>query len=45
VNARPGTLYHVELWVPDLPRAVAECGWLLTRLSHDSLRRRAESPG
>ena len=25
-------LHHVELWVPDLPRAVAEWGWLLERL-------------
>lgn len=25
-------LHHVELWVPDLVRARAEWGWLLTRL-------------
>ncbi|MEV7081379.1 VOC family protein [Streptomyces sp. NPDC093516] len=25
-------LHHVELWVPDLPRAVREWGWLLGRL-------------
>lgn len=23
-----GTLHHVELWVPDLPRAIGEWGWL-----------------
>ncbi|MGL4174841.1 MAG: VOC family protein, partial [Dermatophilaceae bacterium] len=25
----PGTLHHVEFWVPDLARATAEWGWLL----------------
>jgi catechol 2,3-dioxygenase-like lactoylglutathione lyase family enzyme len=25
-------LHHVELWVPDLPRAVRSWGWLLSRL-------------
>ncbi|GGZ75015.1 VOC family protein [Streptomyces echinoruber] len=25
-------LHHIELWVPDLARAVREWGWLLTRL-------------
>lgn len=25
-------LHHVELWVPDLPRAVGSWGWLLDRL-------------
>jgi catechol 2,3-dioxygenase-like lactoylglutathione lyase family enzyme len=29
-----GTLHHVELWVPDLDRAVAEWGWLLGSLGH-----------
>jgi catechol 2,3-dioxygenase-like lactoylglutathione lyase family enzyme len=29
-----GTLHHVELWVPDLERAVAEWGWLLGRLGY-----------
>ncbi|MFC5215045.1 VOC family protein [Streptomyces coerulescens] len=28
-------LHHVELWVPDLGRAVASWGWLLTRLGHE----------
>jgi len=27
-----GVLHHVELWVPDLPRAEASWGWLLTAL-------------
>jgi catechol 2,3-dioxygenase-like lactoylglutathione lyase family enzyme len=31
---RAGTLHHVELWVPDLDRAVAEWGWLLEALGH-----------
>lgn len=30
----PGVLHHVELWVPDLARAVAEWGWLLTELGY-----------
>ncbi|HVB43387.1 MAG TPA: VOC family protein [Streptosporangiaceae bacterium] len=29
-----GTLHHVELWVPDLQRAVAEWGWLLGELGY-----------
>ncbi|KUO21769.1 VOC family protein [Streptomyces dysideae] len=28
-------LHHIELWVPDLPRATREWGWLLTRLGYD----------
>jgi catechol 2,3-dioxygenase-like lactoylglutathione lyase family enzyme len=31
---RRGTLHHVELWVPDLPRAAAEWGWLLGELGY-----------
>ena len=27
-----GLLHHVELWVPDLPRAERSWGWLLTTL-------------
>lgn len=27
-------LHHVELWVPDLDRAVASFGWLLEALGH-----------
>ena len=30
----PGSLHHVELWVPDLGRACAEWGWLLTELGY-----------
>ena len=30
----PGVLHHLELWVPDLARAVAEWGWLLTELGY-----------
>ncbi len=29
-----GALHHVELWVPDLARATAEWGWLLTSLGY-----------
>jgi catechol 2,3-dioxygenase-like lactoylglutathione lyase family enzyme len=29
-----GTLHHVELWVPDLDRAVASFGWLLTAMGY-----------
>ncbi|WP_051265249.1 VOC family protein [Nakamurella lactea] len=29
-----GLLHHVELWVPDLSRAVAEWGWLLGALGY-----------
>ena len=37
-SPRPGRLHHVELWVPDLPRAVAEWGWLLTRLGYEQFQ-------
>jgi catechol 2,3-dioxygenase-like lactoylglutathione lyase family enzyme len=30
-----GCLHHVELWVPDLPRAVAQWGWLLGQLGYE----------
>ncbi len=33
-----GTLHHVELWVPDLARAVAEWGWLLGELGYSSFQ-------
>ncbi len=33
-HAQHGTLHHVELWVPDLDRAVASWGWLLTALGY-----------
>jgi catechol 2,3-dioxygenase-like lactoylglutathione lyase family enzyme len=29
-----GLLHHVELWVPDLVRAVAQWGWLLGELGY-----------
>jgi catechol 2,3-dioxygenase-like lactoylglutathione lyase family enzyme len=32
VSEDPGVLHHIELWVPDLSRAVREWGWLLGRL-------------
>lgn len=31
---RPGTLHHVELWVPDLARAADQWGWLLGELGY-----------
>lgn len=34
-EALPGALHHVELWVPDLGRAVASWGWLLTALGYE----------
>jgi len=34
-RAPAGTLHHVELWVPDLARAVAEWGWLLGELGYE----------
>ncbi len=33
-----GSLHHVELWVPDLGRAVREWGWLLGRLGYESFQ-------
>jgi catechol 2,3-dioxygenase-like lactoylglutathione lyase family enzyme len=30
----PGSLHHVELWVPDLPRAITQWGWLLGQLGY-----------
>ena len=38
MNTRPGRLHHVELWVPDLPRAIAEWGWLLTSLGYEQFQ-------
>ena len=29
-----GALHHVELWVPDLARAVRSWGWLLDELGY-----------
>lgn len=32
----PGTLHHIELWVPHFGRARDEWGWLLTRLGYQA---------
>lgn len=32
-------MHHVELWVPDLPRARESWGWLLTELGYAEFRR------
>jgi catechol 2,3-dioxygenase-like lactoylglutathione lyase family enzyme len=37
-QAGVGILHHVELWVPDINRAVAQWGWLLTRLGYESFQ-------
>ena len=29
-----GALHHVEIWVPDLDRALASLGWLLETLGY-----------
>jgi catechol 2,3-dioxygenase-like lactoylglutathione lyase family enzyme len=34
-SAADGALHHVELWVPDLGRAVASWGWLLGELGYE----------
>lgn len=33
-----GTLHHVELWVPDLGRAIASLGWLLEELGYQQFQ-------
>ena len=33
-RAAPGSLHHVELWVPDLARAITQWGWLLAQLGY-----------
>jgi catechol 2,3-dioxygenase-like lactoylglutathione lyase family enzyme len=35
VEAVTGTLHHVEVWVPDLQRAIASWGWLLEQLGYE----------
>lgn len=30
----PGAIHHVELWVPDIQRAIGEWGWLLGELGY-----------
>ena len=39
ISGPPGALHHVELWVPDLSRAVAEWGWMLGALGYTEHRR------
>jgi hypothetical protein len=34
----PGSLHHVELWVPDLGRACTEWGWLLGELGYSQFQ-------
>jgi catechol 2,3-dioxygenase-like lactoylglutathione lyase family enzyme len=34
-----GTLHHVEVWVPDLHRAVTSWGWLLEKLGYAVFQR------
>lgn len=34
-----GSPHHIELWVPDLPRAKHSWGWLLTRLGYSVYQR------
>lgn len=41
-TASAGALHHVELWVPDIERAVAQWGWLLTGLGYQAFQ---EWPG
>jgi catechol 2,3-dioxygenase-like lactoylglutathione lyase family enzyme len=33
-----GTVHHIELWVPDLGRAVREWGWLLPELGYSAFQ-------
>jgi len=33
-----GALHHLELWVPDLPRAVESWGWLLGELGYEEFQ-------
>ncbi|HEU5270814.1 MAG TPA: VOC family protein [Jatrophihabitans sp.] len=33
-EAPVGALHHLEIWVPDLERAIAKWGWLLTELGY-----------
>ncbi|GIF47857.1 catechol 2,3-dioxygenase-like lactoylglutathione lyase family enzyme [Asanoa ferruginea] len=37
-EAPTGTLHHVELWVPDLGRAVTSWGWLLGALGYEGFQ-------
>lgn len=33
-----GRLHHIELWVPDLPRAIRSWGWLLGELGYEQFQ-------
>jgi hypothetical protein len=33
-----GAIHHVELWVPDLGRAIASWGWLLGELGYEQFQ-------
>lgn len=37
-HAARGNLHHIELWVPDLPRARTEWGWLLGELGYQQFQ-------
>jgi catechol 2,3-dioxygenase-like lactoylglutathione lyase family enzyme len=37
-HAAGGSLHHVELWVPDLDRAIASWGWLLGELGYEQFQ-------
>jgi catechol 2,3-dioxygenase-like lactoylglutathione lyase family enzyme len=37
-DAHRGALHHVELWVPELSRAVDSVGWLLEELGYTTLQ-------
>ncbi|MBT2248221.1 VOC family protein [Arthrobacter sp. BHU FT2] len=41
-SAAKGTLYHIELWVPDLDRAKQEWGWVLAALGYSIYQAWAE---
>jgi catechol 2,3-dioxygenase-like lactoylglutathione lyase family enzyme len=34
----PGTLHHLEIWVPDLQRAIDSLGWLLETLGYEQFQ-------
>lgn len=34
----PGSIHHIELWVPDIDRATAQWGWLLGRLGYQAFQ-------
>jgi catechol 2,3-dioxygenase-like lactoylglutathione lyase family enzyme len=34
----PGTLHHLEIWVPDLQRAIDSLGWLLEAMGYELIQ-------